>query len=124
MASRKWDPEPAITPVSVEVGNSEQILEVEWGDGHVSVYPLFGLRRNCPCVVCRGGHSEMGRFEMELFFIDPPGQVQITHLEPVGNHALKITWDDGHNSGMYRWDLLRAMCPEIWRSNNGNTGDV
>lgn len=107
-------------PASIEVSNSEQILEVEWADGHRSVYPLFGLRKNCPCVACRGGHSEMGQFEMKLFFMDPPERVEVLDLETVGNHALRISWSDGHNTGMYRWDLLRTMCPQSWNSEEEN----
>lgn len=96
-------------PVSVDVQNSEQILTIEWGDGHRTELGLFGLRKNCPCVACRGGHDKMGRFEPELFRVKPVRKYQITSAEAIGNHALKITWDDGHNSGMYRWDLLRHM---------------
>lgn len=51
----------------------------------------------------------MGRFEPELFHVEPTRTYKINKLEPIGNHALKISWDDGHDSGMYRWDLLRAM---------------
>ncbi len=94
---------------SLDVSNSEQILEIQWADGRIAKYPLFGLRKNCPCVMCRGGHDKMGRFEIELFFVKPTRTYNINKLEPIGNHALKITWDDGHNSGMYRWDLLRIM---------------
>jgi len=98
-------------PVSIEVSNREQILEIEWADGHKSVYPLFGLRKNCPCVMCRGGHEKMGRYDPELFQIDPPKRYEISNIETIGNHALKISWDDGHDSGMYRWSLLRMMDP-------------
>lgn len=62
--------------------------------------------------MCRGGHDQMGRFEMSLFFVEPNKRFEIRKAEPIGNHALKITWSDGHSSGMYRWDLLRAMCPQ------------
>jgi len=97
------------TPKSVDVSNSDQLLTIGWADGSNSELPLFGLRKNCPCVECRGGHDKMGRFEPELFRIKPPREYKIIKAEPVGNHALKITWDDGHNAGMYRWDLLRQM---------------
>jgi DUF971 family protein len=30
----------------------------------------------------------------------------------VGNYALKITWSDGHNSGLYTWPHLRRLCEE------------
>lgn len=97
------------TPVSVDVGNSEQQLVIEWADGHKSSFTLFGLRKNCPCVSCRGGHAMMGRYEPQLFLVEPTRTYKIVSAEPVGNHALKITWDDGHNSGMYKWELLRSM---------------
>lgn len=104
-------------PLSIEVSNQDQVLEVQWADGHRSVYPLFGLRKNCPCVACRGGHSEMGKYDMGFFFMDPPRRYEITKLEPIGKHALRITWDDGHNAGMYQWELLRAFCPQSFQKN-------
>lgn len=97
------------TPASVDVSNSEQVFTVKWADGHISEFSLFGLRKNCPCVACRGGHENMGRFEPKLFKVKPTRTYKILNAETVGNHALKITWDDGHNSGMFRWDLLRQM---------------
>ena len=97
------------TPVSIDIGNSEQKLTVEWADGHTSEFSLFGLRKNCPCVTCRGGHELMGQFEPELFLVEPTRIYKITSAEPIGNHALKIVWDDGHNAGMFRWGLLRYM---------------
>lgn len=96
-------------PTSVDVSNSEQVLKIEWADGHISEFPLFGLRKNCPCVVCRGGHENMGQFDPRLFHVEPTQEFKILSAEPIGNHALKLTWNDGHNSGMYRWDLLRHM---------------
>lgn len=106
------------TPLSVDVGNSEQILKIEWADGHTSLFSLFGLRKNCPCVTCRGGHELMGQFEPELFLVEPTREYKIISAEPVGNHALKIVWDDGHNAGMYRWGLLRHMDEAVERLKN------
>ncbi|MFV1884997.1 MAG: gamma-butyrobetaine hydroxylase-like domain-containing protein [Balneola sp.] len=40
--------QPSTTPNGIEVSNREQVLEISWSDGHKSVYPLFGLRKNCP----------------------------------------------------------------------------
>ncbi|MFO7848261.1 MAG: DUF971 domain-containing protein [Balneolaceae bacterium] len=102
-------PQPRFRPQSIDVGNSEQLLTIEWADGHTSKLSLFGLRKNCPCVECRGGHEKMGRYEPELFKVEPTRTYTIVNAETVGNHALKINWDDGHNSGMYRWKLLREM---------------
>lgn len=98
-------------PKEIEVSNSEQELIIEWADGHHSAYPLFGLRKNCPCVTCRGGHHQMGRFDRALFFVEPTRHFEVEDIKQVGNHAIKITWNDGHNTGMYQWDTLRNLCP-------------
>ena len=44
-------------------------------------------------------------------------QVKITALEPVGNYAVRILFDDGHDSGLYSWDYLYRLGREeaaIW----------
>ncbi|GAB5408956.1 MAG: DUF971 domain-containing protein [Balneolaceae bacterium] len=103
---------PSTTATSIEVSNEEQVLEIAWDDGHTSTFPLFGLRKNCPCVSCRGGHASMNIFEPEAFQIKNPPLMNITNIKPIGNHAIQITWIDGHNSGMYRWETLRALDPK------------
>lgn len=100
-----------LRPKSIEVSNSKGILEIEWSDGHHSEYTLFGLRKNCPCVTCRGGHGSMNTFDRSLFFVDPTQNFQIEDIKQIGNHAIKIFWNDGHNNGMYQWETLRSMCP-------------
>lgn len=98
-------------PENIEISNSDQEMVVEWADGHTSVYPLFGLRKNCPCVECRGGHGQMDSFDRELFFVEGSRTYKVENVQQVGNHALKIFWDDGHSSGMYQWETLRNLCP-------------
>ncbi|MEX0720856.1 MAG: DUF971 domain-containing protein [Balneolaceae bacterium] len=102
----------ATSPKGIEVSNKEQVLEIIWQDGHKSVFPLFGLRKNCPCVMCRGGHGSMSEFNTEAFFEENPSRIEIRELQQVGNHAIQITWGDGHNSGMYRWETLRWLDPQ------------
>lgn len=103
--------EPSVIPTNIEVDNENQVLTISWDDAHISTYPLFGLRKNCPCVMCRGGHDQMQEFEPTAFFLENPPRMNITNIVAVGNHALQITWIDGHNSGMYRWDTLRWLDP-------------
>lgn len=105
----------ATTPTNIEVSNTEQLLEISWADGSVSKYPLYGLRKNCPCVMCRGGHATMSEFVPKAFFEEDPPRVEIRDIKQVGNHAIQITWGDGHNSGMYRWETLRWLDPENHR---------
>lgn len=53
----------------------------------------------------------MTEFEPEAFYIENPPQIEITDIQQVGNHAIQITWSDGHNAGMYRWETLRFLDP-------------
>lgn len=100
------------TPKSVTVNKADQTMEIVWADGHESVYGLEGLRKNCPCVICKGGHESMSTAaDRSLFLQEPDRYWEINDLKQVGNHALQIFWSDGHSNGMYRWDHLRAMCP-------------
>jgi DUF971 family protein len=39
--------------------------------------------------------------------------VHPVRLSAVGNDALHIDWSDGHYTGIYPWDMLRALCPEL-----------
>lgn len=95
----------------MDVSNSKQKLEIKWSDGHRSIYTLFGLRKNCPCVECRGGHHNMNSFNRSLFFVDPRQYFEIEDIKQVGNHAVRLHWSDGHSNGMYQWETLRELCP-------------
>jgi DUF971 family protein len=37
-------------------------------------------------------------------------EVRITAVNPVGNYALQLVFDDGHDSGLYAWDYLYHLC--------------
>lgn len=100
-----------ITPVSVDVETAQGVMHISWADGKTHTYPLFGLRKNCPCVMCSGGHELMDKFEPGFFLVDPSTlpatSVSILSIKPIGHHALRISWSDGHNEGMYRYENLR-----------------
>ena len=38
--------------------------------------------------------------------------VKLTHIEAVGNYAIKLTFDDGHDTGIYSWHYLYELCTE------------
>jgi DUF971 family protein len=40
-----------------------------------------------------------------------PAGVRPTALHLVGNYAMQLAWSDGHDTGIYSWDALRALCP-------------
>lgn len=99
-------------PLNIKVVHDLQQLLITWGDEHESRYELDGLRRSCPCATCQGGHGNMkDTFDPMLMKLPALQTWQITQLEAIGHHALRIHWNDGHNAGMYRWEALRLACP-------------
>mgnify|MGYP001819660194 CR=1 FL=1 len=45
-------------------------------------------------------------------------QVSITAIRPVGNYALQLVFDDGHDTGLYSWDYLYELCTghdQLWQ---------
>ena len=101
-------------PKAIRASRSRAVLEIDWEDGHQSMYPLRGLRAACPCAECRGGHAGMsatGSPDMLELPMVESRSAELTGMERVGNYALQLTWKDGHNYGIYAWELLREMCP-------------
>lgn len=100
----------APAPTRIQVDTDAQTLSIEWADGHASTFPLDALREACPCVTCKG-HT--------VDYIAPPDGIEPTpsrqwtdvQVEPAGSVGLRITWDDGHNAGIFRWDRLRRLQP-------------
>jgi DUF971 family protein len=107
----------AIIPKAVRIYQSTGAgMEIEWADGHTSVYRFQFLRDACPCATCDDERAKEGRE-----FGDSPGQKGALPLyreparpqavERVGRYALSFTWNDGHASGIYSWEFLRMLCP-------------
>jgi DUF971 family protein len=93
---------PFPEPVEVRHEKGARRVVIEWDDGHVSSFALDYLRSWCPCASCQG-HAANARY------LDLHGQ-ELAHLEAVGNYALAFTWQDGHNTGIYSFRLLRGLC--------------
>ena len=98
-------------PERVSLDVKMQRLNIEWADGHASVFPLDGLRQACPCAECEGQKVE--RIPKPDFFQIFRQTNRWTHvdIEKAGSVGLRITWDDGHSGGIYRWDRLRELQP-------------
>ena len=100
-------------PAEITANREISELIIEWKDGHTSRIPLSMLRNACPCAECRGDHDKMGSnppvevFEMELE--DSP-RTHLSNLVVVGTYALNPEWEDGHQSGIFTWEYLRALC--------------
>jgi DUF971 family protein len=102
------DPQVA-APVPTEFAYDEgaRALVVGWRGGSETRIPFPELRRACPCATCKGELGTPGRFEM-----DPqlhPGEDELADIALVGNYGLKVVWADGHDTGIYRFELLTGL---------------
>ena len=92
-----------------QIKRIESSLQITWNDGKVSNIPLTKLRDECPCVNCRG---ESVIFESYIPIKTPfkaAGYYEIGAIEGMGNYAVSIKWKDGHDTGIYTWEILRKM---------------
>ena len=77
-------------------------LEVRWGDQAVTI-PAELLRVYSPSAEVRGHSSEERKLQTGK------KHVGARQIEAVGNYAIRITFDDGHDSGIYSWDFLHDL---------------
>jgi DUF971 family protein len=94
-------------PVDIQHIGDE--LAIKWDDATESFISLEALRRACPCAECKGERDVMGNLykgpERDL----TPSAFQLRGLTMVGTYAVQPSWGDGHNSGIYPFDYLRAI---------------
>ncbi len=92
-------------------------MEIEWKDGHRSVYTFAYLRDACPCALCEDERAKSGR---KLGEAAKPGPGELPMFkaaakalgaEAVGKYAVKFSWNDKHDLGIYSWAYLREVCP-------------
>ena len=111
-------PRPAIDPKSVKVNiTSGTGVEIDWKDGHRSVFTFKFLRDACPCAMCEDERMKSGRKPGEPEKLAPgalpmfKATAKALAAEPVGKYALKFAWNDKHDLGLYSWAYLREVCP-------------
>jgi ATP-binding protein involved in chromosome partitioning len=81
------------------------VLVIAWNDGTESSFRVFDLRAACPCAHCVDELT--GERLLDPKVLDP--EVKPRTIDSVGNYAIKISWSDGHDTGIYSWDRLRAL---------------
>ncbi len=98
----------SLRPVALRK-EGEDRLAIDWNDGHHSVYAWKHLRDNCSCAGCREERTQ----PPDPFRILKPSELlplKPVALAPVGRYAYKITWSDGHDTGIYTLEMLRELC--------------
>jgi len=100
-------------PTDIKLHQKSRVLELHFDDGYTCNLSCEYLRINSPSAEVRG-HGP-GQEVLQV----GKESVSITQIEPTGNYAVKLHFDDGHNSGIYRWDYLYELgknFSENWQS--------
>jgi len=90
-------------PTDITVTNHGRILEVVYDDGEAIRLTAERLRVESPSAEVQGHGPGQKKF------LVGKENVAIVGVEPVGNYAIKIAFDDGHDTGIYTWDYLRKL---------------
>jgi ATP-binding protein involved in chromosome partitioning len=94
------------TPTSIAQAGPDT-LRIVWNDGHTSDYPVRSLRLACRCAHCVEEHTGRPLLRSDTV----PMDVKPVRITSVGRYALAFAWSDGHDSGIYTFEYLRALCP-------------
>lgn len=95
-------------PLSVEQ-ISDQVLAIKWDDNSESVLFAEKVRGACPCATCKDADDEKPKASPFKILKANPNNVVYTSWEMVGRYAVRFTFSDGHNSGIYTFDLLKKI---------------
>jgi len=90
-------------PAEIKLRTASRVLEVSFDDGHLFQLPFEYLRVHSPSAEVKG-HGP----GQEVLVLGKEG-VGIRAVEPVGQYAVKLVFDDGHDTGLYTWKYLYEL---------------
>jgi DUF971 family protein len=90
-------------PTELRLDKEKRILTVSYDDGQSFALPAELLRVLSPSAEVQG-HSEAQRVT-----VAGKRNVRVMRIEPVGNYAVRIAFDDGHDTGLFVWGYLREL---------------
>jgi len=90
-------------PTDIKLHQQSRRLEVTFTDGRVFTLPCEYLRVHSPSAEVRGHSPDQAVLQVGK------EQVNIKDIEAVGNYAVKLVFDDGHDTGLYSWDYLYEL---------------
>lgn len=95
-------------PSTIQLHKASRTLDLSYGSEHYSLSAEL-LRVHSPSAEVQGHGKPILQYGKQ--------NVALLKIEPAGNYALKLTFDDGHDSGLYTWDYLYQLATrqtELW----------
>jgi len=92
-----------MTPTDIKLHKKSGLLELKYADGVAHSLPAELLRVYSPSAEVRG-HGQ-GQEVLQTGKL----HVKISSVDTIGNYAIRLHFDDGHNTGIYTWDYLHEL---------------
>lgn len=96
----------SIRPTEIKLHQASRLLEVAFEDGTRFELPCEYLRVFSPSAEVRGHGPGTATL------VTGKERVNINAIEPVGNYAVRLVFDDGHSTGLYSWNVLHDLGAE------------
>jgi DUF971 family protein len=115
MSDRSSDPAESrlmAAPTEIRLRRQSRQLQIAYADGQRFELPFEFLRVHSPSAEVKG-HGP----GQEVLVVGKQ-QVDIRAIEPVGQYAVRLIFDDGHDSGLYSWKYLYELGTErdaLWQ---------
>jgi DUF971 family protein len=90
-------------PTELRLSKDKRTLAVTFDDGQSYSFEAEFLRVHSPSAEVQGHSPEQRRLVAGM------RNVAIRAVDPIGNYAVRITFDDGHNTGLFSWDYFRTL---------------
>jgi DUF971 family protein len=98
------NPRPAeVRPTEIRLNRAAKVLDVVFDDGSRFSLPAEYLRVESPSAEVQGHGPD------QRTYVAGKRNVGIGAVEPVGHYAVRLVFDDGHDSGIFSWDYLREL---------------
>jgi DUF971 family protein len=97
-------------PIEIKLQRRSRQLAVRFSNGTEGVLPAEYLRVFSPSAEVKGHSAGEG------VLVTGKESVNIERVEPIGRYAVRLVFDDGHNTGLYTWPILYDLCRDYDRN--------
>jgi DUF971 family protein len=94
------------TPTEIRLQKKSRQVVIAFDDGNNFELPFEYLRVNSPSAEVQGHGPGQGVLQVGK------ENVRVTAIEPIGHYAVRLVFDDGHDTGLYTWKYLYELATE------------
>ncbi len=95
----------ALSPQNLRAIRADRVFEITWPEGLTVQIPFRYLRGRCPCAGCVNEFTNERMVDVK----DIPEGIDLEAAQLTGNYAVKIRWNDQHDTGLYTWEHLHEL---------------